>query len=500
MLAVRPPGEPACFVVNGEPFFPISTWGHGGYPGEEVAHSHMAELAKAGFNRFDEWVGPNTAVREPQTYIKVLDDARCHGLTVRFMIHPFAAIRERKTDPQTGKSVVELVTLWPESKPKLERFVQTVRDHKALFGYTTWDEPYWNTARGRPLPPREAFTELNDAVRELDPDHRVVCNFAPWEQVKHVCSFEGYREWTSVASAFTMDIYPVGLPCYENSVKLNAVAAGYGKLKEMVADDRVPSGMILQGCAWNEMGGKAEYSARPTRDGTRFMVYDVIAHGGKCIEWYGVDGIKDPKLQLWEEIKACVWELAVLQDILAGGSTLGAGDYTVPAEVNAIGKQYPVGTGPTYLIVTNPSEMARENVSIEVKGWPATAKVMFEGLRTVRIRQGRFSDRFDAWGVHVYTTDSCDWRPPRPRNARAVSSEVGPGGSVTLKASTINGAVVHWYKDARWQRVGTGDAYTFTAPTKPGDYVYWAFAAAADHDSWYSWTGDPVMISVAGSK
>jgi|GEM_PF-2962890 len=500
MLPKRVAGEPAPFVLNGEPFFSIGLWGHAGCPNKQPCHELMDDLAAWGFNRIDIYVSPK---KDPKIYLPYLDAAREHGLAVRFMIQTFRGAMQKKQDPKTGKPlkdpetgkvVEELLRAWPTLKPELERFVRTVHRHEALFGYSTEDEAYWNRTDGRPYPSREDYADLNNTIAQIDPDHRVVANFAPWEQVKHRCTLEGYRAWTSMASSFTMDVYPLAFPHYENTTKLNAVAEGFLKLKEIANDDSIPLGMILQACAWSEMGGDAAWQKWPMPAQTRFMVYDIITLGAKNIEWYGAHKNTNPKA--WQGVKRCAKELAILQDILADGKTLDASEYVVSESLHAICKQYPAHTGPKYLIVTHPSEEAQKDVPITIKHFSGDVRVLFED-RTLSVDQERFKDDFDSWGVHVYTTDTCDLRPPKPRNARVVgSSMVEQGDSVTLKASGITGSVIHWYKDDGWELVHKGDTYTFSAPQQPGTYTYHAFAVATERENCFSWVGDRVTVTV----
>jgi len=426
-VALPARSEPASFMRNGEPFFPIATWG-GPWPGgERVYPDHLAEYTAAGFNEFEEWWTGSRANEPdyPAYYVTALDNAAAHDLAVILHIYAIAGYPKIACDPEDPDNCWQYVDKpWPERQAQLDTLLTGVKDHSALLSYETRDEAYWGA-----LWPNCYLTQMKQYIEDpsRDPNHHIVANFVdiivegnptcaqseycdtPLPVPLETCCIEGWQEWMSIASAFTMDIYPVGTGPGGGNKPLGSVSQGFARLRdEIVNDPSVPLGMILQGCAPTDWGGGGGTS-RPTYAQTRFMAFDVITEafdviteGAKMIQWYGVNHLPNTSDPCWQGITTVAGQLSFLHDALAGGVSLSPGPltYTVsPSSLHAICKEY---EGNKILIVTNPSDNAAGvDAQITVSGWATAAQVMFED-EFITVISEIFPDHFDAWGVHLY--------------------------------------------------------------------------------------------------
>ncbi|MDO8587468.1 MAG: hypothetical protein Q7T82_10545, partial [Armatimonadota bacterium] len=392
MAGCRVAAEPPPFYHNGEPFFPIGIY-H--YPGDSDAN-HLQELSEAGFNVVRRWIGSLTPAD--------LDTAQSYGITVL---------------ADSGGWLGDT----PTYGAALQSKVDEIKNHPALIGYETMDEPYWNWVRFGNGYSREALTTGRDLVNQLDPNRSVWCNYAPYDLTSMdgviPLTFEGYREWTSVGNIYAMDRYPV----WYGWDDLNSVNYVCDVVKEIAGEGKTIY-MVLQGCAMFDWETDPTPWARPNFTQTRFMGYSSIIHGANGILYWGQYYI-EPTSQLWTDLKRFAGELNYLKDVLSKGAT--STSFTVGASgCEAIMKAH---NGDRYLIVSNRTAAAKTGVSIQVPGWGSSfTRVLFED-RTVSSPAASFTDDFQPWDVHVYTDQLSPDDPPGAVSAMTASS---CGDSITL--------------------------------------------------------------------
>jgi len=367
--------EPTPFIRNGEPFFPIGLY-H--CPKSDCTDPNvLKEIGEAGFN----------CLRVPISRVsrELLDSAQTHGVGILAAAGSWLGNLDSYED-------------------ELEAKVDEIKDHPALLGYETYDEPYWNYYHYSRGYSRENLTAGRELLNCLDPNHKVWCNFAPYDLTTTAdyrpLTFEGYVEWTSVGNIFGMDRYPVWGNDYPNE-DLNPVSFDCDMLKQIAyegAGEGTTIYMVLQGV------GMLEWDDDPNNDGrrpnyteTRFMGYSSIIHGAKGILYWGPHYI-EPNSKFWAELKQFAGELNYLHDVLCKGVT--ETEFLIEDEhCEGLLKVY---EDRHYLIVVNPTSTTKNDVLISVANWrsPLT-QVLFEG-RTINSHEGILVDSFQPWDAHVY--------------------------------------------------------------------------------------------------
>lgn len=150
-----------------------------------------------------------------------------------------------------------------------------------------------------------AMREAVDMIRKLDQDnHPVWMNEALQSDVFYV------RKYLDFVDIVGCDIYPVK----KEDRRIHRMASATDRWIQVGRGK--PVWMVLQTFAWSELG---EYygvneTAYPTFQESRFMAYDVIAHGAKGVLYWGSAYLKSEKFR--ESIYALTRELAQLQPFL----------------------------------------------------------------------------------------------------------------------------------------------------------------------------------------
>lgn len=436
-------------------FLQLSLWGTA-YPGHTTSYAHMADLSDAGMNTVTMWVSPSTTSSK---VVAFLNAAQAHGLAARLDIARFLGYYQYQTVDGvkyaldcSGQICTEangripcVYDAWPAKQAQLQALVDAVKTHPALFYWETLDEPEryllskyafpksWLTGMKSTVQNREGATyrhalRLNYTdILQIDGNPGFVCidhtdtTYPVSLYPQPSCTKSHDRSWRDAGDAYTMDIYPVGHAWYEAGHQLNGPRLGFEAMRdEIVIDDTKPQGFILQGASLVEMDGGSG-GTRPTLTQTRFMAYDVLAAGGKLIEWFGVNHV-EPTSAMWSDIKKVAGEMNVLQDVYAAGTTLSS---STAAPLRALAKLH---DNKRYVVVTNTSASPVTG-SVSVSGLSGTVREIFGASNARTVSGGAFSDSFPAWGVRVYGPDD----PPfgsfeTPANNASVSGAVAVTG------------------------------------------------------------------------
>ena len=154
----------------------------------------------------------------------------------------------------------------------------------------------------------EIIPNMRDAVamiRGLDQRNRPVwINEALQSDVGYV------RQYLDFVDITGCDIYPVN----EKSRRVERMADAVERWKGLGRGK--PVWMVLQAFSWHELGDYygAKEPAYPTFAESRFMAYDVIAHGARGILYWGSHYLKDEAFR--QSLYALTSELAALQPLL----------------------------------------------------------------------------------------------------------------------------------------------------------------------------------------
>ena len=318
---------------------------------------------------------------------------------------------------------------------ELRKLVESVKDHPALAIWEGPDEIVWNfTAASqlhrardihkspgewwRQTPQAVAYAEQQaqkimptiregiQFVRSLDGRNRQFWfNEALKSDVKYVRQYLDYVDITGC------DIYPVK----KHDRRVARVGSATERWKQVGRGK--PVWMVLQAFAWSELGDYygEKIAAYPTFAESRFMAYDVIAHGAKGVLYWGSHYLKSAAFR--ESLYALTSELAALQPFLVAPEETRVqlaviemnGEKDEPA-VRMTARR----TGKEWLIILV-NEDDRWHMGVEVAGLEDLNGQRLELLydtENVMVERGEFVTRMQPLGVKVFAT-SREWETSR---------------------------------------------------------------------------------------
>ena len=306
----------------------------------------------------------------------------------------------------------------------LRRLTLAVRDHPALLCYEQRNEPaYTFRDQARPRSPVEGIVAGSRVVRELDPDHPIRLGHMDCNLVSTL------RRYNPGADIVGCNPYVVSPPRHRPHIgcrpdgqltdcpnqTLSAVGDYTTKMMR-VAEGR-PVWMQIQAMAnedwFNEQhtpenrGSTIHPHQRlfPSAWQMRFMAFNAIIRGATALELAMLRVRLDEGA--WTEIRKVVGELRALHDALAAPSWPGVldVDYTELGFSDWTGVETLVkaGAGQHWILAANTqSDPAEATFSGLPDGTGATLSVFGE-QRSVAVSDGRLTDYFRPYEVHVYT-------------------------------------------------------------------------------------------------
>jgi hypothetical protein len=284
----------------------------------------------------------------------------------------------------------------------LRKVVLRFRNHPGMGVWKGEDEPEWGK---KPVPP---LVRAREIIRELDTNHPVAVTHAPRGTVASL------RPYNAAADITGADIYPVGYPPGGHSLGTNktiSMVGDYTRTMMEVADGKMPLWMILQ-IAWSGVIKEGKTLRFPTFAEERFMTYQAIINGARGLIYFGghlekAMSSEDAKLG-WNWM---FWR-RVLRPVI---EEIGAHSPLYPA-LTAPNSKLPVNVhgaddvefcvrevGGELFVLACKREGA--TVQAEFRGLPVGAtdgEVMFESPRHVTAKEGKFTDWFGPFEVHVY--------------------------------------------------------------------------------------------------
>ncbi len=318
---------------------------------------------------------------------------------------------------------------------KLRTFVASVQDHPALAAWEGPDEVVWNfTAYSglhrkmgvhkspgewwRQTPravsyaqerARQLIPKLHEGiklVRGLDKGNRPFwINEALESDVKYV------RQYLDSVDVTGCDIYPVK----KDNRRVARVGLATERWKQVGRGK--PVWMVLQAFAWSELGDYygVKQTAYPTFAESRFMAYDVIAHGAKGILYWGSRFLKSEAFR--QSVYALTSELAALQPFLLAPDEKGVRADVIEAydTRDLLGVRVTARrSGDDWLIVLV-NEDDRHHMGVQVTGLAGLNGRRLEllyGKETATVRRGELVTRMQPLEVKVFATGR-RWETPR---------------------------------------------------------------------------------------
>lgn len=283
----------------------------------------------------------------------------------------------------------------------LREVVNRFKSHPGLLAWKGADEPEWGKLPIAPL------VRAREILRELDPNHPVVIIQAPRGTV------ETLRPYNVTGDIIGADIYPIGYPPGAHSLLANkslSLVGDHTRTMMEVAGDRMPVWMVLQ-IAWSGVVKPGKTLRFPTFPEERFMAYEAIINGARGLNFFGGNlptslNAEDAKLgwnwTFWRRVLR-----PLMEEIGRHGPlqpALVAPDSKLPIQVNSADVEFCVREAGSALFIL---ACRREGPTgeVEFRGLPGDAgagEVMFESPRRVQVKDGKFTDWFAPFEVHVY--------------------------------------------------------------------------------------------------
>lgn len=384
-MTINPDGV---LLINGKKVLPIG-FSNGPPPDGRTPDGRSAyeEIKDAGGTFFrtgvmgsDKW-DQKTIEREHM----VMDTAARHGLYCWLRLRELSSL-------ETGDAEKEIA---------IRRMIERFRNHPGLLLWKNIDEPQWG---GHPVEPMINAYKL---IKELDPNHPVGLTHAPRGTVEQL------KPYNPAADILLLDIYPIGYPPGKHSLKPNKEISMVGDYTNFIKDvaGEKPVWMVLQ-IAWSGVIKPGKTLRFPTFAQERFMTYQALINGARGLIYFG----GSIKQAMCPEDARLGWNWTfwrrVLRPVL---EEVGNNSPLVPALV-APESKLPVrvyGADDVEFCVRQVDQdiyllaCKREGKTVEVEfsglpEWVGRGQVMYESPRTVQAKEGRFTDWFAPFDVHVY--------------------------------------------------------------------------------------------------
>lgn len=359
-------------LVGGEPFFPIGIYGvmkreFNAYDFDRA----MADLKTGGFNTVHSYVAGRSS--------EFLDAAQRHGLKV-----------------------------WTGARAPDKRFVDVLRHHPAIIAWYVGDDTSMHDT------PPEVY-DRTDAMKAVDPTRITV----QADVIRSWDAFSAYRPFVKATDGLLPEIYPV------HEVTPNpmpsCVAETIRDMKKFHSDV-AESGDGSPRTVWpiiQNFKGWTSWKRFPTQDELYAMSFAAIIHGANGITWYTYGGTIVP------EKKKFNYGITTSEEIWRGMTNLATRlNRLAPVFVERTPKRQPkvaVLEGPSQDDCLNPSvsclmkhhggkmyvfavnsTCTRVKASFGLDGASASSASVAWEDRVIRIDDGKFTDVFRPFAVHVY--------------------------------------------------------------------------------------------------
>lgn len=285
---------------------------------------------------------------------------------------------------------------------RLRSIVNRFKNYPALGAWKGADEPEWGKI---PLAP---LLRARQIICDEDPNHPLVIIQAPRGTV------DSLRKYDVTGDIMGVDIYPVSYPPGTDSLLTNKDISLVGDHARIIADavqGKQPFWMVLQ-ISWSGVLKPGKTLRFPTFPQERFMTYEAIINGARGLFYFG--GANEKSLSARDKKLGWNWTFwkrvlrPVIEEIGAKSPlypALVAADSTLPIKVSgADGMEFCAreANGDLFLLACKRQGKTQK---AEFTGLPASLSlgdVLYEAPRTVTVKDGKFTDWFAPFDVHVY--------------------------------------------------------------------------------------------------
>jgi hypothetical protein len=260
-------------------------------------------------------------------------------------------------------------------------------------------------------------------IKEEDPNHPIVIIHAPRGTP------ESLRRYNVVGDIIGTDIYPISYPPGSHSTLTNkniSLVGDHTKIMMEVAQGKMPVWMVLQ-ISWSGVLKPGRTLRFPTFPEERFMTYQAIINGARGLLYFGGNNeggmtAADRKLRwnwtFWKRVLRPVIEeigskSPLYPALVAPNSNLPVTvSAAEPAHRTAAADSEAANIGIEICVREVGSELfilacKREGAPVKVQfnglpSWAGRGDLMFEPPRFVEANEGKFTDWFAPFEVHVY--------------------------------------------------------------------------------------------------
>jgi hypothetical protein len=339
------------FILNGKPFFPLGLY--------VVQHlSDTSQLDEITNSSFDTLLNYNINNGTDTQITDYLNQVQARNLKLIFSL-------------VSVKGLMDIDTLIHK--------VNAFKGHPAIISW------YMNDERGPEYLPE--LKTVYKKIKELDKNHPV------W-------SVHWNTNWL-IQEAHTTDI--VGVDPYPIDNNLITLVS---QMADAANRAGKPLWLVPQIFDWSDYPGdfRAPTGRPPTRDEMRAMTYLAVNHGAKGLIYYSYFNIRDDKdyKDRWQQIKEIVGEIDSLRPVFLSIQETNKNDIVcnnrnIDFKLMRQGNAY-------YLLTVNTKKNNITGVSFKIKleEKPAVINTLFESGRQIPIINGKVTDNFGPYEVHVY--------------------------------------------------------------------------------------------------
>ncbi len=291
----------------------------------------------------------------------------------------------------------------PEDEALFRRIVTTFRNHPGMGCYKGVDEPEWGKAKVEPM------ADMYKLLKKMDPNHPLVIIQAPRG------TMENLKKYNPYADILGFDIFPVGFPPGRHSqfVETNSeisMVGDYTRRAVELSEGKKGVWMTLQ-IAWSGIEPRSKTIRFPTFPEERYMTYAAIINGARGLIYFGgaiheVLTEEDRKLgwnwRFWNRVlRPVVEEIGTKSPLYPA---LVAPNSKMPVQAKGDGIEFCVREvgNEIFLLACKRSHTTEQ---VEFSGLPssvANADVLFEEPRIIKMKDGKLTDWFAPFDVHVY--------------------------------------------------------------------------------------------------
>ena len=298
----------------------------------------------------------------------------------------------------TWVNLRELTTASPESREEemLKDVVGTLKDDQGFGMWKGADEPWWMGVGPERL--QHAYA----TAKALDPEHAWVTIQAPrgrpWD----------LAPYSSLTDLHGVDIYPVDYRFPDP--QLHAVGKWTRTIRSVTPKQGVF--MTLQICfsGSDDPAGSGAY-VLPTKRQQRYMIYDAIINGARALNFFGghyreclsgADVEAGWNWTFWNTVlRGLVLEIGPRSAFYPALLTPGTDRPLWASDATTQLRSRQVGTRDLWVIAARHGAGTKR---VTIRGLPRSLRsgTVYTERRSVRVRNGSFTDTFGRWAVHVY--------------------------------------------------------------------------------------------------